>query len=105
MLSKEEIKYIKDLEEALENNESFYQKEDMYELLEIVKRQQSDKQKLIEKLEEIMKETVQNIKPETMKKYQNIKMEEIDDETYILLAMHRIGFAGEILEIVKGEKN
>lgn len=66
---------------------------------------ESDKQKLIKKLEEIIKETSQNINPEAMKKYQNLKMEEINDETYILLAMHRIGFAGEILEIVKGENN
>lgn len=61
---------------------------------------ESDKQKLIEKLEKVIKETAQNINPETMKKYQNVKMEEIDDETYILLAMHRIGFAGEILEFI-----
>ena len=72
--------------------------------LEYIDQLESDKQKLIEKLEEIIKETSQNINPEAMKKYQNLKMEEINDETYILLAMHRIGFAGEILEILKGEK-
>lgn len=64
---------------------------------------ESDKQKLIEKLEEIMEETAQNINTETMKKYQNVNMEEIDNETYILLAMHRIGFAGEILEFIKSK--
>ncbi len=100
MLSKEEISKLK--------INIFNQCDDetirlVAEMLKHKEQLESDKQKLIEKLEEIIKETSQNINPEAMKKYQNLKMEEINDETYILLAMHRIGFAGEILEIVKGE--
>ena len=74
-------------------------------LLEYINQLETSKQKLIDKLEEIIKETSKNISPETMKKYQNVEMDKISDETYILLALHRIGLAGEFLEIVKGEKN
>lgn len=72
---------------------------------EYIAQLETSKQKLIDKLEEIIKETSKNISPETMKKYQNVEMDKISDETYILLALHRIGLAGKILEIVKGEKN
>ena len=104
MLSKKEIEKAK--EDFKFFNEGDYITKEMSDsknvLLEYIDQLESDKQKLIEKLEEVIKETSQNINSEVMKKYQNLKMEEINDETYILLAMHRIGFAGEILEIVKG---
>lgn len=53
MLSKEEIEYIEDLEKAIEDNDSFYWQEDMYELIEIIRKQHGREQKLIEKLEKI----------------------------------------------------
>lgn len=56
MLSKEEIEYIEDLEKAIEDNDSFYWQEDMYELIEIIRKQHGREQKLIEKLEERIKE-------------------------------------------------
>lgn len=51
MLSKEEIEYIEELEKAIEDDESFYWQEDMYKLIEIIRKQHGREQKLIEKLE------------------------------------------------------
>lgn len=123
MLSKEEIEKdkrifyesIKKLKEIGNSNLCLFinnLQEGNTNLLEImfnkymskIEKLEAREQKLIENLEQIQKESAENISPQTMKKYATVRMEEIDDETYILLAMHRIGFAGEILAILKGEK-
>ncbi len=60
MLSKEEIpEYLNDLEKALKDNDSFYWQEDMYELIQIIRKEEPDKKKLIEKLEKVEQENKQ----------------------------------------------
>lgn len=92
MLSKEEIEYIEDLEKAIEDNDSFYWQEDMYELIEIIRKQHGREQKLIEKLE---KDTVNITK--TMQDGKHC-----DDYSRCRLKAYRTK-TKEILSILKGE--
>lgn len=92
MLSKEEIEYIQIVENVLENKENFYWQEDMYELMEIIKRQQTREQKLIEKLEKDIANDYQ-IKKLYGDKYCTYGVKSISTKEY----------AQEILSILKGE--
>ena len=95
MLSKEEIEYIEDLEKAIEDNDSFYWQEDMYELIEIIRKQHGREQKLIEKLEE-------DIREETgYAKWTNSYTKEISPAVTRMISKSK--YAQEILSILKGE--
>ena len=106
MLSKEEIEYIEQIEKALENNENFYWQEDMYELIEIIRKQHGREQKLIEKLEEANK-----LDKQTVQAYENMyrnATEEFYKRSYkrtIDMANARRETRKSILEIVKGVEN
>lgn len=52
MINKEEMKYVKQVENALENNKSFYWQEDMHELIQIIKRNQERDKKIIKYLKQ-----------------------------------------------------
>lgn len=90
MLNKEEIEYIEQIEKAIENNENFYWQEDMYELIEIIKKQHGREQKLIEKLEK-EKLTIESTYSQINGNY--------------FMAQDRLDLIKEILEIVKGVEN
>ena len=94
MLNKEEIEYIEELEKAIEDDKSFYWQEDMYELIEIIKKQNGREKKLIEKLEERRKlnndiygQAIDNCHIEDMYEYSGM----VREDDYLL-------------EIAKGEK-
>lgn len=74
MMSKEEIEYIEQIEKAIENNENFYWQEDMYELIEIIKKQHGREQKLIEKLEEDIRDLMNQTKENDLKEKANYKL-------------------------------
>lgn len=74
MMSKEEIEYIEKIEKAIENNENFYWQEDMYELIEIIKKQHGREQKLIEKLEEDIRDLMNQTKENDLKEKANYKL-------------------------------
>lgn len=69
----------------------------------IINKQSEGKKNTIKELNKRMCNFADTLEPETILKYGEIKMEDIDNNTYELLAVYTLGLLGDIYKIVKEE--
>lgn len=69
----------------------------------IINKQSEGKKKVIKELNKRMCNFADKLEPETILKYGEIKMEDIDNNTYELLAVYTLGLLVDIYKIVKEE--
>ena len=90
--------YIKELEQE---NKTLTQTNKSYK--GIINKQIEGKKNTIKELNKRMCNFADTLEPETILKYGEIKMEDIDNNTYELLAVYTLGLLGDIYKIVKEE--